>query len=149
MGSDINVWKPNCVNRLICILVALSGALLWILWWHVYPFFCMLCAWRARNPGSCEKNMMKIKGFWKLMAQQLPLQRFILANNSFCMHQVLWPGLCYCCILKFELTSYKKVGTQSCSSSGSVCEELVTLAIVSVFHNSGNFMAIFPLFCPK
>lgn len=93
--------------------------------------------------------MLRVEGFWKPMAWQLQLHRFSLANNSFHKHQVLWPWHCYCCILKFGLAAEKKVETKSCSSSGSVREELVTLVIVSVFHNSGNFMGYFSLSLSK
>lgn len=44
---------------------------------------------------------------------------------------------------------YKKVETQSRSSSASVCEELVTLAIVSVFHNSEKLYGCFSPFLSK
>lgn len=70
-------------------------------------------------------------------------------QTSLCKHQVLWTWLWCCWISKFWLAAQNWAENKSCSSSGSAHEELVTLAIVSVFHNSGNFMGYFSLSLSK
>lgn len=74
------IFKPNCIIMLILIWVASSGGgLLRNLW------CCLLCSvfrvCEDPKPGSCEQNILVRKASWKLMARQLQLHRFSLANK--------------------------------------------------------------------
>lgn len=147
-------FKTNCIIRQICFWLASSrAALLWSLWCLLCLSCSVFCLCEGCNPGSCKKTYWGerlLRNWWVDSCSCCSVTaRFSLANNSFCKHQVLWTWLRCCWISKFWLAVLNWVGNKSCSSSGSVREELVTLAIVSVFHNSGNFMGYFSLSLSK